>query len=136
MKESVQERLGTSRDTRTCLFARTAERVDDELLVPVGHSSLLGRICPFEDALVPLLEPAHDLAVDALRRLSMIQRTTREMNWVDGCIRIDGSPALTSSPSKSENFFGRYLSTHMTLDGPALPLSASSALRCSSSNRA
>jgi hypothetical protein len=72
MGESGPERLGdVARHPRTCLFARTAERVDDELLVPVvSHSSLLGRVRPLEDAFVPLLEPAHDLAVDALRRIS------------------------------------------------------------------
>lgn len=67
----------------TCLFARTAERVDDELFVFVvlTHSSLLGGVCPLEDTFVPLFEPAHDLAVDALRRFSTIQRSAPRDRW-------------------------------------------------------
>ena len=75
-----------------------------------------------EDALVPFFQPGHDVSVCAL-------------NCQLGPILTFVRLKLTSSPKRSENFLGLYLSTHIVRLGPtpAAVRASSAARRVSSS---
>ncbi len=89
------------------------------------HPSLLAGNNTLKNTSIPFLQPSHDLPVNPLQTASAIQQSIESTKRKE---------RRTSSPRRSENFFGRYLSTHIVFDDDDLmgfPIFAS--LFCSAS---